>query len=294
MNNGNITITGGQVTIVISESNNQETVTDFNSLFGKDTIRKTVRESNDRRQLLEQFMELSARERTASRMSNNDRIDLLYEFAKEVDSILDDNNNKKKRAEEKELLLLALNIQKEINKLSNKANGGYKSNMTREIRQQEVEIQRLTEENQLLREENQQLRNQNDIAEFRDLSSFYMVPRHSFTANQMIEARNNRIVNTYQYRTWLDRLHLSDFLPPVLEDVDFTGKLKLTIGFVSKESMDLDNQIKAIQDALSNYYSFNDNQIAALNAVRLYTVDSYDEGKMYIKITNVNTDDNER
>ena len=73
MNNGNITITGGQVTIVISESNNQETVTDFNSLFGKDTIRKTVRESNDRRQLLEQFMELSAIERTASGLYNNNR-----------------------------------------------------------------------------------------------------------------------------------------------------------------------------------------------------------------------------
>ena len=76
--------------------------------------------------------------------------------------------------------------------------------------------------------------------------------------------------------------------------LDFTGKLKLTIGFVSKESMDLDNQIKAIQDELSHYYSFNDNQIAALNAVRLDTVDSYDKGRMYIKITNVNTDDEER
>lgn len=294
MNNGNITITGGQVTIVIGESNNQETVTDFNSLFGKDTIRKTVRESKDRRQLLEQFMELSAIERTANGLYNNNRIDLLYEFEKEIDSILHDGS-KKSRAEERELYELSKDISREIIKLSNKANGGYKSNLTRKVRQQEAEIQRLTEENKLLRKENKQLMNQNDIAEFKDLSSFHMVPRHSFTANQMIEVRNNRIVNSYNYRTWLDKLHLSDFLPPVLEDVDFTGKLKLTIGFVSIESMDLDNQIKAIQDELSHYYSFNDNQIAALNAVRLDVVDSYDKGRMYIKITNINTgDDDER
>lgn len=294
MNNGNITITGGQVTIVVNESNNQEVI-DFNSLFSKDTIRKTVRESKDKRQLLDQFMELSAKERTANGLYNNSRIDLLHEFDKEIESILHDGN-KKSRAEERKLYELSKDISREINKLSNKANGGYKSNLTRKVRQQETEIQRLTEENKLLRKENQQLKNQNDIAEFKDLSSFHMVPRHSFTANQMIEARNNRIVNSYQYRTWLDRLNLSDFLPPVLEDVDFTGKLKLTIGFVSIESMDLDNQIKAIQDELSHYYSFNDNQIAALNAVRLDVVDSYDEGRMYIKITNINIgdDDEER
>lgn len=290
-NNSSITITGGQVTIVVNESNNQEVI-DFNSLFSKDTIRKTVRESRDKRQLLDQFMELSAKERTANGLYNNSRIDLLHEFDKEIESILHDGN-KKSRAEERELYELSKDISREINKLSNKANGGYKSNLTRKVRQQETEIQRLTEENKLLRKENQQLKNQNDIAEFKDLSSFHMVPRHSFTANQMIEARNNRIVNSHQYRVWLDRLNLSDFLPPVLEDVDFTGKLKLTIGFVSKESMDLDNQIKAIQDALSNYYSFNDNQIAALNAVRLDVVDSYDKGKMYIKITNINIGDDD-
>ena len=103
----------------------------------------------------------------------------------------------------------------------------------------------------------------------------------------MTEVKNGRKVNSYVYKAWMDNLRLSDFLPVDIEDVDFTGKLKLYLGFVSIPSMDLDNQVKAIQDALSNYYSFNDNQISKLNAVRLDTVDTYEEGKIYVKISNI-------
>ena len=258
--------------VVITENAKQEDI-DFNSVFGRYRIRKSVRESNNRRQLFEQFIELSAKERTASRMSNKDRINSLDIFADEIENIIASEAINMRTSELVALQELLTDISKEKNRLSNKANGGVKSNMRREIRQ--------------LKEENQLLKNQQDLEEFKDLSSFHMIPRHAFTANKMTEVKNGRKVNSYVYKTWMDNLRLSDFLPADMEDVDFTGKLKLYLGFVSIPSMDLDNQVKAIQDALSKYYSFNDNQIGDLVIKRLNTVDTYEEGKIYVKISNI-------
>lgn len=271
--------------VVITANAKQEDI-DFNSVFGRYRIRKSVRESNNRRQLFEQFIELSAKERTASRMSNKDRINSLDIFADEIENIIASEAINMRTSELVALQELLTDISKEKNRLSNKANGGVKSNMRREIRQ--------------LKEENQLLKNQQDLEEFKDLSDFHMIPRHSFTANKLIEVKNGRIVNSNSYKAWMDNLRLSDFLPADMEDVDFTGKLKLYLGFVSIPSMDLDNQVKAIQDALSKHYSFNDNQIGDLVIKRLDTVDTYKEGKIYIKITNIDDifdveeDDNER
>lgn len=254
-------------------ANAEQESTDFNMVFGRNRIRRSIRESNNRRQLLEQFIELSAIERTAGRMNNKGRINLLNTFADEIENIMANEATNMRGSELLALQELLTDISKEKNRLSNKANGGVKSNMRREIRQ--------------LKEENQLLKNQQDLEEFKDLSSFHMIPRHAFTANKMTEVKNGRKVNSYAYKTWMDNLRLSDFLPADMEDIDFTGKLKLYLGFVSIPSMDLDNQVKAIQDALSKYYSFNDNQIGDLIIKRLNTVDTYEEGKIYIKISNI-------
>ena len=59
--------------------------------------------------------------------------------------------------------------------------------------------------------------------------------------------------------------------------------------------MDLDNQVKAIQDALASYYGFEDNLIDDLKVKRINTVDTYEEGKIHIKIENIEgCDENDR
>ena len=268
--------------VVITELATEEAI-DYQAKYGKYKLKKTFMNATDLKAEYERYAALSKIERDAHRIDNKERIrdtkTIMSVIEERMTDIVNENPVAFNLTEIVLLQDLLSRIQSDLTTLYNKRNSGIKSAQTKKIQQ--------------LKEENQQLKNQNNIDEFKDLSSFYMVPRHSFTVNRMLEARNSHMVNSYQYRTWLDRLNLSDFLPPVIEDVDFTGKLKLTIGFVSIESMDLDNQIKAIQDALSHYYSFNDNQIAVLNAVRLDIVDSYEEGRMYIRITNINTGDDD-
>lgn len=203
VNNNNITVfhDGKQTVIIINEPDTEEVV-DFNSLFSKSQIRQTVRESNDRRQLFEQFIELSAKERTASRMSNSDRIELLNIFADEIDKMIHDDIDREK-AEENELLGLLIDIYKEIIKLSNKANGGVKSNMRREIRQ--------------LKEENQQLREGMALNE----DDFYFIDKSGFSANYMYSWGNNgKVIKSAAYCRWINNLHLEDYLPQEYPDVD--------------------------------------------------------------------------
>lgn len=278
-----------QIGVVILD-NAEDEVIDYQARYGKYRLKKTFMNATDLRAEYERYAVLSKIERDAHRIDNKERIrdtkTIISVIEERMTDIVAENPIELDLTEIVLLKSLLSKVQSDLTILYNKRNSGIKSAQTKKIQQ--------------LEEENELLRNQQNIDEFEDLSSFHMIPRHSFTANQMTEVKNGRKVNSYAYKVWLDRLRLSDFLPADIEDVDFTGKLKLYLGFVSIPSMDLDNQVKAIQDALSNYYSFNDNQISKLNAVRLDTVDTYEEGKIYIKISSiddvfdVDEDDEER
>lgn len=262
--------------VVITE-NAEEEVIDYQSKYGKYRLRKTFMNATDLRAEYERYAVLSKIERDAHRIDNKERIrdtkTIISVIEERMTDIVAENPIGLDLTEIVLLKSLLSKVQSDLTILYNKRNSGIKSAQTKKIQQ--------------LEEENELLKNQQNIDEFEDLSSFHMIPRHAFTANKMTEVKNGRKVNSYVYKAWMDNLRLSDFLPVDIEDVDFTGKLKLYLGFVSIPSMDLDNQVKAIQDALSNYYSFNDNQISKLNAVRLDTVDTYEEGKIYVKISNI-------
>lgn len=270
INNDNVSIfrNGKQVIIVINEPEDEEVI-DFNSLFGKCQIRQTVRESNDRRQLFEQFIELSAKERTASRMSNSGRIELLNIFADEIDKMIHDDTNREK-AEQEELLELLIDIYKEIIKLSNKANGGYKSNMTRRVRE--------------LQEENQQLREKIALNE----DDFYFIDKSGFSANYMYSWGNNgKVIKSAAYCRWINNLHLEEYLPQEYPDVDFTQPLRITILFGKKTNMDTNNLGKAIIDQIADYYDFDDVLVHETLLYRHDDVNSYDDGYMYVRIENI-------
>jgi prophage antirepressor-like protein/Holliday junction resolvase RusA-like endonuclease len=278
-----------QIGVVILD-NAEDEVIDYQARYGKYRLKKTFMNATDLRAEYERYAVLSKIERDAHRIDNKERIrdtkTIISVIEERMTDIVAENPIELDLTEIVLLKSLLSKVQSDLTILYNKRNSGIKSAQTKKIQQ--------------LEEENELLRNQQNIDEFEDLSSFHMIPRHAFTANKMTEVKNGRKVNSYVYKAWMDNLRLSDFLPADMEDVDFTGKLKLYLGFVSIPSMDLDNQVKAIQDALSNYYSFNDNQISKLNAVRLDTVDTYEEGKIYIKISNiddvfdVDEDDEER
>lgn len=253
---------------------------DFGKLFDNKRIRKTFTECdiNDLESLFNQYIELSAKEREAKRITNKDRIaacniieDVLNK--RNMDLLVD--GAKPSKIMTIQDALTSVVIQRE--RLNNKMRGGILSGKTKKINQLE-----------------DQIKEYNGYIDVND-GSFFHINRHAFTANRLTDVVDGRKVKSNSYRVWLSRLNLSDFLPDIYPNVDFTRTLKLTLCFESIRTMDLDNQVKAIQDALATYYSFEDNQIEDLKVKRVKTVDTYEEGKIHIKIENIEgCDDSDR
>lgn len=249
--------------VVITESATDEAI-DFNKKYGKYRIRKTFTESTDIRATYEEYAALSKIERDCKRIDNKDRIRNCKAILDVIETRIAENVTTMRGSEVLALRELALDIQSDITKLHNKLNGGKKSAMTKRIQQLEAE----------------------DEIDFFD-GSFYCIHRHSYTANRLTDVKDGRKVKAAGYKVWLSRLNLSDFIPEELPNVNFNEKLRLTLGFVSVQTMDLDNQIKAIQDALADYYDFDDLLIEDLRVRRIDTVDTYEQGKIYVKLENI-------
>ena len=131
-----------------------------------------------------------------------------------------------------------------------------------------------------------QLEAQIDLKENKE---YYCIDRHSFSCNCQYEYNEqyHRETKTRAYQLWINNLNLIDFLPIEYPNVDFSKNLKIELLFVMKDNMDLDNMIKSIQDQISIFYGFNDLQIVELSCSRLDSCDSYADGKIYVRITNV-------
>lgn len=250
--------------VVVLEHAEPEAI-DYQAKYGKYRIRKTFTESTDIRATYEEYAALSKIERDAHRIDNKDRIRNCKSILDVIETKIAENITTMRGSEVLALRELALDIQADITKLHNKRNSGIKSAQTKKI---------------------QQLESEDDEIDFFD-GSFYCIHRHSYTANRLTDVKDGRKVKAAGYKVWLSRLNLSDFIPEELPNVNFNEKLRLTLGFVSVQTMDLDNQIKAIQDALADYYDFDDLLIEDLRVKRIDTVDTYEQGKIYVKLENI-------
>ena len=258
--------------VVITESATQEAI-DFNSLFGKYRIRRSVRESNDRRQLLDQFIGLSGLERLAGRMTNKDRINSLNIFEDEIRNILADSASNMRGSELLALQELLTDISKEKNVLSNRANGGIKSNQTKRIRQ--------------LEEENQLLKNQLDDSDDNEDDNWYLVLSHPFSVNYMYSYVGGKVAKSAAYHRWINNLCLEKYLPAIYPGVDFTAPIRITLLYGHKEGMDTTNFNKSIIDQLASYYDFDDSLVVECWQSLHEHVNSYNDGYMYIRIENI-------
>lgn len=264
--------------VLILEHADEEAI-DFNSVFGRYRIRRSVRESSNRRQLLEQFIELSAKERTANRMNNKDRINSLNIFEDELRNILADNAGDNMRGSEMLAIQeLLTDISKEKNRLSNKANGGIKSNQTRRIKE--------------LEEENQILRNQLDDDDDEN-NNWFFIPKHPMSNNFLHEYTPGGRRRTATYRRWINNLHLEECLPDELPGVDITKDMRIDLFYGYLPRFDTLNFEKAIVDQISKYYGFDDKLFKVETQNHYSHVNSYDEGFMWVRITNINTGDDD-
>lgn len=254
---------------VITESATEESV-NYQLKYGKYRLPRTFRESTDLRATYEEYATLSKLERDAHRIDNEGRIRNCKAILDIIETRIAENLTHMRGSEVLALRELALDVQADITKLSNKRNSGIKSAMTKQIC--------------LLTEENEQLKNQLCIE---DEDEYFFIDKSGFSVNYMYSYSNKGVVKSAAYHRWINNLHLEEYLPETYPNVDFTQPIRITILFGQKDNMDTNNLGKSIIDQISNYYNFDDSLIYETVLMLHSYVDSYDEGYMYIKIENI-------
>ena len=241
-----------------------ELIEDYQSKYGTRRIRKTFNNSEDARKTYEEYLELSKIEYRAKRIDSEDRIKGAKIIIDTLEQKIADNISIMRGSEVLATQELLTDIHKDLRKLSNKRNGGRLAVKTKEIKQLEDEMNYSTED-------------------------YYLINRHGYTCNRMTvwNSQLKKEVSSSGYRKWKENLHLSDFLPKVYPNVDFTKDLKVTLLFSYKKEFDLDNLVKTIIDQLQEFYDFNDNLIKEIRSKCLENVDSYEDGRIYVRIENI-------
>lgn len=253
----------------ISENAVDEAI-DFNRKFNNNKlIKKTFSNAdlNDLEELFNQYIELSAIERTAGRLTNKDRISACNAIektlkARHVDLLFEG-------AKPSQLMMLQevlASVVSQREKLNNKMRGGVISNKTRRIKQLEEEL----------------AMTQDDCED-----DYYFIDKSGFSANYMYSYGKDKVVKSAAYHRWISELNLGAYLPQTYPGVDFTQPLRITILFGHKNTLDTNNLGKSIIDQIADYYSFNDSLVVE-SVLSLHSyVESHDKGYMYVKIENI-------
>lgn len=251
---------------------------DFNKMFNNRRIRKTFSECdiNDLEELFNQYIELSAKEREAKRITNKDRISAC--------NIIENTLNKRSvdllfdGAKPSQLMLLQETLTSVITqreKLNNKMRGGVLSHKTKRITQLEEQVQSLSIHNK----------------------EFYLIEKHPFSKNYMhIDLPGGKKVCTKAYKSWINNLHLEQFLPEKYPELDLNKPMRATLLYGHMDKFDTINFEESIIDQVSKYFGFNDKLINSITQ-ELYTyVDSYEDGFIYICLENIedDSDDDDR
>lgn len=254
----------------ITESAVEESI-DYQSKYGIRRIRKTFNESTNPRKTYEEYLELSKVESKAKRINNKDRIKASKII---IDTLQDKIANEVQLMRPSELLgiqELVVDIQDDIIKLNNKRNGGLRSSITKKMNELEDKYTELYEDFNM------------------EDANYYEIPVHPFSNNYQYtyNVNTHKPVKTDAYVKWIDKLHLDQCLPTEYPNLDTTKPIKISLGYICKPNFDTSNFSKSIIDEISKYYNFNDSLITEVRAKRIDTCQEYYDGRIYIKLENV-------
>lgn len=249
--------------VVILEHAEPEAIS-FESVYGKRRVRKSIREAKDTRKLFEDYIELSAIERNAKRITNKDRINTLNIFIDELENKLANEAINMRGSELLATQELLTDIHKEKTRLHNKANGGIKSAQTKKIAQLEQELSN----------------NESD-----DELDWKTVNNHGFTENLRLEysPQLQRMVRTRAYNAWRNNFDYSDCKPL---NCDTTKPMIIYLHFGKLAKFDTSNLEKSAIDMISDYYGFNDNLIIS-KVTTSEVVSTYKDGFIMFDLINV-------
>lgn len=252
-----------QCGVVITESATQEAI-DYQSKYGIRRIRKTFRETSNLIETWNEFKELSKIERDAHRIDNEDRIKCCKIITDELQDYVANNNLDMKTYEVVMYQEVMLEIKDEINRLSNKRNGGIKSGMTKELNNLKQQL--------------------------KDATPYTGTPItldiHGFTTNRLYsDDAYGRKHRSYAYEQWRRKFRALE-IPSrenyeIYEYLDFTKPIGLVIDFIAIEDMDADNMLKSFLDALAEHLGLPDDSIfVKCTYEKVAVCDSFDDGKI--------------
>lgn len=254
--------------VVITESATEEAI-DYQAKYGRYRIRKTFNESTDLRATYEEYAKLSKLERDAKRIDNKDRIKNCKTILDVIETKLAENVTTMRGSEVLALRELALDIQSDITRLHNKANGGIKSAQTKRIQQLEQELLN---------------------ADTQDELDWKTIGNHGFTENLRLEYSHQlkRMVRTRAYNAWRNNFDYSDCRPL---NCDTSKPMIIYLHFGKLAKFDTSNLEKSAIDMISEYYGFNDNLIIS-KITTSEIVSTYKDGFIMFDLIN-ESDDNE-
>ena len=276
--------------VYITESATQESI-DYQALYGKNRIYNTFLNTVDLEAEYQRFYEMSKAERKARHINNDIRITCSKIVQKAIADRMALSLTEVPASKLLAMKELSEQIQVDITKLSNKANGGFKANMTRKIKAQQQQLEfmetELTEaRNQYneLYEEHKRIQEQGEDTELIEINYF------GFSNNDMYDYIDGKVRRTQKYNNWINHFPI-DSIAMLSEDVDFDKPMACELYFDHGKRFDVHNFIKPMLDMIARANNKDDRNIRKVSCVTNELVDDhYKEGRIYLKLYNIELD----
>lgn len=280
--------------VYITESATQESI-DYQALYGKNRIYNTFLNTVDLEAEYKRFYEMSKAERKARHINNDIRITCSKIIQKAITDRIANSLTDVPASKLLAMRELSEQIQVDITKLSNKANGGFKAHMTKTIKSQQQQLQFMETElnearNQYEELEQQMLEEHAMIQEQGEDAELIEINYYGFSNNDMYEYRDGKVKRTHKYNNWINYfpVHTIDTLS---EDVDFSKPMACELYFDHSSRFDVHNFIKPMLDMIARANGEDDKNIRRVSCVTNELVDNhYNEGKIYLKLYNIELD----
>ena len=282
--------------VYITKDASKEAI-DFQSLYGKNRIYDTFINSENIQAEYEKFSSMSKIERKSRRINNDIRIECCKLIQKAISAQIANNLNILPASQLLAMRELSEKIQKDITEMSNRANGGFKSVLTKKIKAQEQQLKfmelELVEaktqyktmykamEDKLNEYENINIQEQGEDAELIEINY------HGFSNNSMYDYSGEKVTKTNEYKNWIRNFPKKDIVR-LSKMVDFTSPMACELYFDHNKCYDVHNFIKPMLDMITRVTGKDDKNIRQVSCVTNEFVKNHRrDGKIYIKLYNI-------
>ena len=123
------------------------------------------------------------------------------------------------------------------------------------------------------------------------MEKFLDLEFYGFSFNKMYTYyKNNKARRTVEYNEWLFNFPY-DKVVASFNGVDLKRPAAMFVKYIAPASNDVDNFVKSTQDAVAGALGCNDNKIYRVNAERIGYCDKIENGKIFVYLRNLTSDE---